>query len=412
MSDSQVAWTNWLGNHTSRPERYVVPSSHDEVVEALVAARDDGLIARVAGGGHSFTPLVDTEGLLLDLRNLSGVTALDQNRGVATVRGGTTISTLGQELFDLGCALRNVGDIDAQSIAGAIATGTHGSGLAYSSIADGVRRLRVATSDGRVIDVGADDPDALHAARVSLGLFGVVLEVDIDVVDAYWLQQRSWVASFEETMDEWRELAACHRHLSFYWMPTAASPALFEIDTWGLTAGADDCVIRTFDEVPRESATPTQHAPGRRRGPAHEVYPSTYDVCTETELFVPIEAATEAIRSVAARFRADPTLCDYPVFVRTIRADEAWVSPAHGRDSVAISVCGDHHGDYWRAVRALDEILDRYESRPHWGKLHVFDAERLASRHPHLGDFLRQRSTFDPSCLFVSPYLNDLLQIR
>ncbi len=184
-------WKNWVGNHRCSPAETAAPSGEDEIVSLVAGAAARGLKVRVAGAGHSFTPVVATDGLLLYLRGLPRIRHIDRERSRVVVGPATTIGEFGEPLWEAGLALANQGDIVAQQIAGAVATGTHGSGLRLGSFSSSVRRLRLVTAAGDVRDIGEDDPELLHAAQLAIGMLGVVTELELEVTPAYRLRWKS-----------------------------------------------------------------------------------------------------------------------------------------------------------------------------------------------------------------------------
>ena len=227
MPTEQRTWTNWSGGVTAHPQRLVAPTSEETLVETVRGAARDGLGLRVAGAGHSFTPLCATDGVLVSLDDFQGVIAADAGTGSATAWGGTRISALGAPLLEAGLALANQGDIDTQALAGAIATGTHGTGATLGSLSTQVVGLRLVLADGDMLDCAPDqEPTVFDAARLALGTLGVVARVTLRVLPAYRLHERTWVASVEETLATFAPLSAANRHCEFFWSPQEDACAL------------------------------------------------------------------------------------------------------------------------------------------------------------------------------------------
>ncbi len=232
-----VRWTNWVGNQSFTPARVVTPASEAEVASLVAAAAASGMGVRVAGAGHSFTPVVQTDGLLLDLSALSGVVRADADQLRAVARAGTPIRALHEPLWEQGLALRNQGAIDEQHIAGAVATATHGSGVSNTCLSDVVRSVTLVGPDGGLRRVGEGESRLLRAAQVAVGMLGVMTELEIEVVPAYRLTEGIEVWAWEEVMERWDELVYRHRHANFFWMPTEASASLYDIDAPGRNGG-------------------------------------------------------------------------------------------------------------------------------------------------------------------------------
>ncbi len=199
-------WTNWVGNQSFTPQHFAVPQSEDELASLVRQAAEQRLGVRVAGAGHSFTPVVETDGLLLDVSALNGVLSTDAERQRAVALAGTPIRDFYEPLWSAGLALINQGDIDTQQIAGATATATHGSGTRYTSLSGVVRGVRMVTADGDLLEIGEDEPDLLRAAQVSLGMLGVVTRLELQVTDAYRLKEQVGLWPWEEVVERWDEL--------------------------------------------------------------------------------------------------------------------------------------------------------------------------------------------------------------
>lgn len=389
-------WRNWVGNQSCEPERVAAPESEDEVCELVAAAR----AVRVAGAGHSFTPVVATDGLLLDLTRLPRIRSLDAEQGRVVVGPATTVGEFGEPLWEAGLALANQGDIVAQQIAGAVATATHGSGLGHGSFSGSVRRMRIVTASGDVVE--ADGGDLLHAAQVAVGMLGVVTELELQVAPAYRLREHVANWSWAEAWEPFEELARAHRHFSFFWMPSDASAVLY-----GLDARADECHVKIYDEVGVD--VPGSDERYARVGPAWRIYPMVYEPnFHELEYFVPFERGKEALAAMRELMLARLPASVFPLEVRTVGREAAWLSHSYERDTVVISVSGTPGEDYWPYLREVDALLGRFDARVHWGKLHFLTQEQLFARYPRARDFVELRRTYDPAGVFLNDHLRPL----
>jgi len=395
-------WTNWVGNQSFSTAERAEPASEDEVATLVAAAVQRDLPVRVAGAGHSFTPVVETGGLLLELRGLGGIRSIDPSRRRVVVGPSTTIGEFGGPLWAEGLALANQGDIIAQQIAGAISTATHGSGLRLGSFSSGVRRLRIVTSSGDVVEIGEDDPDLLHAAQVSVGMLGVITEVELEVAPAYRLRERVENWSWDDAWEPFEELARQHRHYSFFWMPSRESAVLY-----GLKAGADECHVKIYDEVDESVAdSDVKYA---RVGPAHVIYPMVYEPnFHELEYFVPFGRGGEALAAMRELMLASLPASVFPMEVRTVGREEAFLSHSYGRDTVVISVSGTPGTQYDSYLRDVDRLLGTFDARVHWGKLHYLTRAQLLDRYPRANDFIATRRALDPADTFLNAHLASL----
>jgi FAD/FMN-containing dehydrogenase len=402
LASAEATWTNWVGNQSCSPAETAAPTSEGEVAELVDHAAERGLRVRAAGAGHSFTPVVATDGLLLDLRGLGGIRAVDAGRRRIVVGPATTIGEFGEPLWAHGLALANQGDIVAQQIAGAVSTATHGSGLRLGSFSSSIRRLRV-VSGGGVVEIGEDEPDRLHAAQVAVGMFGVVTELELEVATAYRLRERVERWSWSEAWGRFEELAEAHRHYSFFWMPSEESAALYGLAGDGESL-ADRCHVKIYDEV--DDGIPDSDEPGRRVGPSHAIYPMVYEPnFHELEYFVPYERGREALAAMRELMLESLPASVFPMEVRTVGRERAFLSHSYDRDTVVISVSGMPGTDYWPYLRDVDRLLGGFEARVHWGKLHFLTHEQLHERYPRAADFISLRRELDQAGTFLNEHL-------
>ncbi len=398
MLHDDFSWTNWVGNQSCRPAGIGSPNSEDELASLVADATGRGLPVRAAGAGHSFTPVVTTDGLLLDLRALRGIRSIDADRRRVVVGPATTIGEFGEPLWEAGLALANQGDIVAQQIAGAASTATHGSGLGLGSFSSSIRRLRIVTAAGEVVEVGEDDPSLLHAAQVSVGMLGVITELELEVARAYRLRKRVENWSWDEAWGRFDELARAHRHYSFFWMPSAESAVLY-----GLEADAGECHVKIYDEV--EDDVPDADDVG----PAHVIYPMVYEPnFHELEYFVPFERGREALAAMRELMLASLPTSVFPMEVRTVGREDAYLSHSFERDTVVISVSGTPGADYAPYLRDVDRLLGEFDARVHWGKLHFLTREQLLARYPKATAFIGHRRALDPEGSFLNEHLRPL----
>lgn len=400
------SWTNWVGNQSFAPSSIAAPRDEEEVAALVKQAAERGIGVRVAGAGHSFTPVVQTGGLLLDLSALTGVVHTDAVNKRATALAATRIRDFYEPLWEAGLALRNQGDIDTQQIAGAVATGTHGSGSRYTSLSGVVRGMRLVTATGELRDIGEDDLDLLHAAQVSVGMLGVVTRLDLEVSDAYRLREQVGLRSWEDVMEHWDELVSQHRHFGFFWLPTEESGALYNLDGHGERL-TDQCYVKVYDEVGPD--VPDDDTRGRRVDRCYRIFPMVYDPnFHELEYFVALERAPEALQAMRELMLASLPDSIYPLEVRTVGADDAFLSSQYGTDTVVISVSGTPGTDYWGYLRSVDALLAGFGARVHWGKLHFLTPERLHDLYPRADDFIALRRELDPQGMFLNDHLRPL----
>lgn len=405
MSDARHHWQNWGGNQSFAYPEAVVAADEDDVINAVRDAVRHRHGLRVTGSGHSFTPIVETEHTLVDISALSGVVTADEATRRATVLAGTPLSAIGAPLWKHGLSLANQGDVDTQTISGAIATGTKGSGPNFGSLSSTVRGVRLVNGLGDLVTITADDTDLLHAAQVSVGMLGVLLDVDVECAPAYKLRENNAVLPYDEVTARWDEFLAGYRHFSFWYLPTDESSQMYDLGV----LPRDHCVVKLLTEEPATAAD-VEAEPGARTGRAHLIYPdATTDLrFHELEYMVPAEHGREALATVRDLMHTRHTDQISPVQIRWQRADEAYLSAQYERDTVSVSVSGKPGTTYEPFLRELDVELQRFDARPHWGKVHYLTRDRVEALYPRYDDFQRIRRDFDPHGIFLNPHLRDL----
>jgi FAD/FMN-containing dehydrogenase len=408
LSDRPAAkvWSNWVGNQSFTPGYAAAPGSEEEVAVLVRDAHERGSRVRVAGARHSFTPIVETDGLLLDLSALRGVIETDPSRQRAIARAGTLIKDFYEPLWSQGLALKNQGDIDTQQIAGAVATATHGSGIRNKCFSGVVRGVRLVTATGDIRDIDESEGDLLRAAQVSIGMLGVMTRLELEVTESYRLTEQIDLWPWEQVLERWDELVHEHRHFGFFWLPTEESAALYNLSSPEQTL-ADKCYVKIYDDAAPDQ--PDSAVEGRRTDRCYRIYPMVYDPnFHELEYFVPLELgpdALSAMRDLMLRSLPDSI---YPLEVRTVGPDDAYLSPNYGTATTVISVSGKPGTDYWDYLRSVDALLAEFSARVHWGKLHFLTPERLHALYPEADAFIRARRALDPDGVFLNDHLRAL----
>jgi FAD/FMN-containing dehydrogenase len=392
---SAATWTNWSGAISSSPRRIVRPRDEDELAVAVAESARRGEVVRVAGSGHSFVPLCDASGgTLVSLENLSGVIAVDAAAGEATVWAGTRIFELGEPLRAAGFAMTTMGDIDRQAIAGAIATGTHGTGFAVQSIPNQVVGLRLVAGGGEVRELRLEGAgaDVMRAARVSLGALGVMSQVRLRLVPAFRLHERTWFEAPDECMARLDERIHATRHFEFFWMPVK-----------------DACFMKTLQPTERE-VDPMPDRKGERIDWSDRVFPSERNVkFNEIEFSMAAEHGPACFAELRAlmlgRFKGE---VEWPLEYRTVAPDDVHLSPAFGRWTVSISAHQGAELPHLPFFREVEAVFRAHGARPHWGKWHSHRAAELRALYPRWADFQRVRGAMDPAGTFLNDYLRGL----
>jgi len=429
------SWSNWAGNVTASPARIVEPRSVEDVVAAVTQSAERDQRVRVVGAGHSFTPLVATDGTLLRLTSLSGIVDVDLARQRVRVAAGTPLHVLNPLLDGLGLALPNLGDIDRQSIAGAIATGTHGTGVRLQGIAAAVTALTLVLADGSVVAVdGSQDPDLFRAATVGLGAFGVVVEVELQCVPAFRLRALESPGRLDEVVEGYEVLVAEHDHVDFHWFPHTDRVLLkrnSRVDhadpgrpqpRWREWLDEDLLSNKVFEGLNRAAAARPAIAPRLNQVSARVLGAKEYTdtswrvFCTsrdvrfrESEYAVPRASLPAVIAELRAWIDSHDVSLPFPVEVRSTGADDVWLSTAYERENAYVAVHQYHRMDGGGVFAAFEAMVREHDGRPHWGKLHTLGADELARLYPRFGDVQRVRDRVDPERRFANEHLAHVL---
>jgi len=387
-----MSWANWSGRQTDTPVEIVSPQSEHDVVSAVERARDQGLVVRAVGASHSHSRIAATNGLLLNMDGWQGVVAADGAAQTAQIRSGTRIFQLGAPLHEVGLALKNQGDIDKQSIAGATSTGTHGTGPTLQNFSSSVVAIRLVLASGETVDCDAStSPELFAAARHSLGGVGLISEMTMSLRPAYRLHETIWKEDPDDVFDRIEDLTTTTRHFEFFWMPQG-----------------DFCACKTLNETDA-AVDPLPDRKLERIGWSHDIISSIRDdLHTEMEYSVPADVGPACFNEVREMILRDFPDLHWPLEYRTVKADDLWISAASGRETVTISAHQDISLDDRPLFEACEAIFRRYEGRPHWGKVHYQNASELDALYPKYRDWWRVRDEHDPSGVFVSDYLESL----
>ncbi len=428
-------WRNWGRNVRATPAKEEHVGTVEGVADAVRRAASDGLAVRVAGSGHSFTPLVATDGLVLHVDGLSGVLGIDRARRRVRVLAGTPLHVLNPALQALGLALPNLGDIDRQTISGAIATGTHGTGTRRQGIAAAVSGLTLVLADGSTLECSAGvEPEVFAAAAVGLGALGVVTEVELQCVPAYRLHAKEAPASLTSLLPVIHEEADAHDHVDLMWFPHTDRVLAKRNDVVGPTEGPpplkawrshiDDVLVdnRAFEVLNRLGAARPALVPAINRLTARaigtrefaddswKVFCSPRTVrFVESEYGVPRQSVEAVLTELRAWFARTGAPVTFPVEVRFTAADDVWLSTAHERDNAYVAVHQYHRMDPRPLFAAFEAIVAEHDGRPHWGKVHTLGADRLRQLYPRFDDFRAVRERLDPGHLFTNDHVAHLL---
>jgi L-gulonolactone oxidase len=418
------AWTNWARQQRCAPERIETPASEDELLRAVAGAER----VKVVGSGHSFTDIACTDGVMVDMSRMRRVLGADGNE--VTVEAGITLHDLGEELRARGLAMENQGDVDPQTLAGAISTATHGTGGGFGNLSSQVVGVRLVDGTGEPRDI--TDGDELRAARVSIGALGALAAVTLRCVPAFTIHRIDEPRSLDDVLPRLDELVDSHDHFEAFTMPYTRMALTLtsertdrEPEPRGAAAAfmhdvvLENAVLGLFCRAGRAfpGLIPAlNRALARLMGRAehvdasNRVYANTRLVrFTEMEYAIPREHVAEALERVLALIERRRLPVGFPIELRVVRPDDALLSTAYERPTAYIAVHQYVGMEFETYFRAVEGIMDEYEGRPHWGKRHYQSAATLRSRYPEWDRFAEIRERFDPERRFENDYLRRVL---
>jgi len=450
-------WRNWAGNESARPRRTARPRSAEEVASEVRKAAADGLTVRMAGTGHSFTPAAATDGVLLYPDALAGIRSVDAAAGLVTAEAGCPLRVLNAELLARGLSLANMGDIQVQTVAGAIQTGTHGTGRDVGGMAAQVAGLELVLADGTIVTCSADSPAApapsapapapapagsaparalppglFDAARVGLGALGILTAVTFRVVPTFLLEAREEPMRWSEVTARLDELTAQNEHFEFYWFPHTEgcltkrnnrspgpprplSRMRYLLDDEFLSNTVFGATCRLGSLVPA-MIKPVNAMAGRALGSrtyvdaAYRVFTSPRRVrFKEQEYAVPRQSLADVLAEVRALFARRDWRISFPIEVRVTPGDDPWLSTAYRRDSAYIAIHVFHASPHQEYFRDMEAVMTAVGGRPHWGKMHTRSADYLRQAYPMHEDFVALRNELDPERRFGNAYLTQVL---
>jgi FAD-linked oxidoreductase len=423
-------WRNWAGTATAAPARRHRPTDPAQISGAIKGAERDGLTVRALGSGHSFSDVAATDGVALDLTGWTGIVAADTANGLVTVRSGTRLRELNAALDRLGLALTNLGDIDAQTIAGALSTGTHGTGARFGGMATQLAAMELVLADGSIVTCSdTDNPDLFQAARIGLGALGVLSTVTLRCEPAFVLAADERPEPLDELLSRFHDQAAEHDHLEFHWFPygnnalvkrnnrlpagSAAAP-MSALRQWVEYEFVENTALAGLCRIGRAMPrlVPALHrtvdrvmSPRTYSDTSHRVFVSSRQVrFVESEYAIPRDSLLDVLAELRREIPKLPDPVMFPLEIRVAAADDIWLSTAHGRDSAYIAIHQYLGMPYRRYFDLFESITRTAGGRPHWGKMHTLDAERIAALYPRFDDFRRVRATVDPAGRFANPY--------
>jgi FAD-linked oxidoreductase len=421
-------WSNWSGSVKCSPTEVVMPENVRELAQLIGKYGREGRHVRVKGAGHSFTPIAQSNDVLMSLEEMQGIEEVNVQDGTVTVLGGTVLKLLGNALFDHGLAQENLGDIDVQSISGAISTGTHGTGTRFGTLSTQVVGLTLVTAAGDIVECSErQEPELFKAAQVSLGTLGVIAKVKLRVVPAKRMHYQGHRKSLADCLAHLEQYKQENSHFEFFWFPyTHSVQAKFLNET--TEPASKSTFWGNFNKLVLENYVYWLLSESCRRVPrlckmvcnisaqsiatideinySHRLFTTPRMVrFQEMEYNIPAEHTVAVINEIQQCIERAQFRVHFPIECRFVHADDIWLSPAYQRDSAYIAVHMYRGMPYRSYFYHIEEIFKRYSGRPHWGKMHTRTAAELAELYPHWHDFRRIRAALDPQGVFLNNYL-------
>ena len=426
-SPARFPWKNWSGNQQCFPATRAAPKSMAELSDIIRHAKGS---IRAVGSGHSFSELVPTDQTLISIRNLNGIDSIDQKVQTATIWAGTTLGETGPILSAQQQALFNMPDVDHQTLAGAISTATHGTGRSLHSLSGYVDGLSIMTAAGEELECSRNqNSDLFRAAQVSLGSLGIVTKIRMQNRSAYRLKRESLWLPIGEVLASAESFSKSNRHFEFFYFPFTGMAL---IDTLNITdeaiqAGAEldgnsgIMDLKTARDLLSWSPKLRELIVGgylkyqanvSRIDQSYAIYANDRNVrFNEMEYHLPVEHGLSALREVIQTLEKQFPEVFFPIECRYIKGEEAWLSPFYQRDAISIAVHRYFEEDYLPFFKAIEPIFQKYQGRPHWGKVNTFSTQQCAEAYPKWQEFLALRAEYDPGGKFLNPYLKRLFGI-
>lgn len=426
-----ISYSNWDGIKTCTPTGYFTPTNEGEISHLVKYSASTGTRVKVVGGGLSFSGVQMTEGgYIISLDKMSNILNIsylsnDHSDGaLVEVQAGIRLRELCRALEVHNLAMPNLGATATQSVVGAMATGTHGTGLALGAVATQIQAMRIIDSQGQVhVASPTENEELFRAARVGVGAVGIVSSITIKAVPQWKMKKFSLDYSLEQLFVDLPSLMKQYSRLQWSWVPYTDSASVLiredvldtaDILPSGLDGGCWSNTQSTAECTDVSYKTLTDSLP-------HYLERSLY---TEMEMFIPVEYTEAAVKDFIAfmdtvKDKHDPNIT-LSGMVRYVASDDIFMSPMYGRDTAVISfiVLGDKSvtGDqteFEMYARGLEEICEsKYNGRPHWGKVNYATAQSIAKGYPDTMDkFNAIRSEMDPQGIFLNEYLQERIVV-
>lgn len=428
---TKKTWNNWVGYEKTTPEQKLTPKSVEELQEIIRNASKNGKRVRCTGAAHSFSPVAKPEEVAISLHYMRGIVSVDKEKMEVTLKAGTYLHEIGPALLEHGVAIINMGDVNNQTIAGAVSTATHGTGIDLGSVADPIVAWKWVDGNGELHEHKRGDDDLSNSLHLSLGMLGVMVEFTMKVIPIYGLHESSVAISFEEARDQFMDVTNSVRHMEWFLFPgtnrvqqkilKVCDPKPMskwqhvkdEFEGKVLLNGAfylmselakkKNKYIKTVSKISADNIPNTV-----RSGYCYEVFPKPRGVYfNESEYFVDLDKHKEVLTHFNDALMNDTKLSHFPIEVRTHRAETGFLSPTQGKDKLVMSFHVYRGIDSDPMFNWLKEEMKPWEGRPHWGKVNKLSNAELRELYPNIDKFLAIREQYDPNRVFMNQFLQE-----
>lgn len=421
MADSLHFWSNWSGSQQTET-RLVQPRDLNQLAKAVQQYPK----IRVVGAGHSFSPVVKTTQTMLSLEHFKGIAEIDAAQCQSTIWSGTRLYDVGEKLAVFNQALINQGDIDQQTLAGAMATGTHGTGINLGCLSSLITGFELMTASGDVLQCDAvHHPTVFQAGRVALGSFGIMTKISLQNRPMYRLKEQIYlcpITTLYRELESWKDQ---HRHIEFLAFLHSDQVILKTLDETDAVISArsggwpdDDFLLKLCCELTRclpqinpylQKLLRVFVRPSQAVDWSSRIFPTPrHTRFNEMEYQIPVAQGLACFEEILFTLKKHKAPVFFPLEFRYVKADDIWLSPFYERDSVSISVHQFYKQNYQEIFKLIEPIFWKYQGRPHWGKLHSLSAQQLADLYPRWEGFMQIRQQLDPKQKWLNPYLEQL----
>jgi len=423
---------NWAGNFKFRPKNILAPSTTEEAQAMVIDHLQKHQTIRMRGSSHSWTGLIATSDSFLHLDNMQGLIGVIPDKKLVKAKAGTKLYLFGEEAFKHNLALPNQGDVNHQSVAGALSTGTHGTGIKLQSMANQLQGLTLVTGKGDILSIDEDkNPDLMKALSVSFGSAGLITEATVKMCDAYKLKTETFAEDMSVSMSKYKKRLSENRHLEMFYFPVGKwslikmmNETTEEIPSSSKIEGLREIVLENWlYEGLNILANKTKSYAGLDSfmrnfvghktsvNWSHRAFPTERSVrFMEMEYNLPFEKFEEVFEEIQASIKKNKFETLFPIEIRYVKGDELWLSPAYQRDSVYIAIHTYISENFRPYFEEMQKIFKRHGGRPHWGKWHTLGHDDLQQLYPKFQDFLNLRKELDPQGLWLNDHLKSLFK--